>query len=231
MDHADWTIVKSTALFGAMPVEAAQSLIGNHGPRAYEKGTMLFRQGEPAAAFFVTLSGWVKIYRTTPDGLDVVLNVFKTGETFAEPAMFLGGLYPASAETVSPARLLRIEGAVLRARIRERPELAMAMLASASHQVKSLVRQIEQIKVRSAAQRIVEFFVQLTPHREGPAEIELPFEKSLLAKRLGMTPESFSRALTRLRQRGVTVERETVRIADMGQLMCFVDYARNDEGS
>ncbi len=225
MNPADWAILKSTAFFSAMPAEDALSLIGTQSPRTYEKGVTLFRQGEPSTAFFVALSGWVKLYRVTPDGLEVVLNVFKTGETFAEAAMFLGGRYPACAETVSPARLLRIEAAAFRARIHERPELALSMLASASRQLKSLIGQIEQIKVRTAPQRIAEFIIGLAPKGGGaPAEIEFPFEKNLLANRLGMKPESFSRALAKLRPYGVTVDKENVRIANPGKLQDFVDY-------
>jgi len=122
MDPADWEIVKSTPLFGAMSSQTAEVLVGNTVPRLYEKGTTLFLQGEPATAFFIVLDGWVKIYRTTPDGLEVVLHVFKSGETFAEAAIFLGGRYPASGETVSPSRLLKVDGSTFRARIEERPE-------------------------------------------------------------------------------------------------------------
>ncbi len=222
MNPDDWSILKSTPFFKAMPIEDALTLIGNQSPRSYEKGITLFRQGEPASAFYVILNGWVKLYRITPDGVEVVLNVFKTGETFAEAAMFLGGRYPASAETVSCVRLLRIEAAIFRARIRERPELALSMLASASGQLKSLIEHIEQIKVRSAPQRIAEFIIGLAQKSEGgPTEIEFPFEKSLLANRLGMKPESFSRALATLRTHGVTVEKETVLIADLGRLQDF----------
>jgi CRP-like cAMP-binding protein len=229
MDAHDWDIVKSTPLFGALAPQVTQALVGKCAPRPYEKGATLFLQGEPASAFFIILDGWVKIYRTTPDGLEVVLHVFKRGETFAEAAMFLGGRYPASAETVAPSRLLKVDGEAFRARIRECPELAFAMLASTSYQLKFLVEQIEQIKVRSAPQRIAEFIIRMTETRDGPAVIELPFEKGLLANRLGMKPESFSRALSQLRARGVTVEREIVKIADVGRLLSFVEYAHDDE--
>lgn len=229
MDPADWHIVKSTPLFGAMSSQAGQDLVGNTAPRHYEKGATLFLQGETAAAFFIVLEGWVKIYRTTPDGLEVVLHVFTKGETFAEAAIFLGGRYPASGETVSPSRLLRVDGSTFRARIEERPALAMAMLASASYSLKFLVEQIEQIKVRSAPQRIADFMVRMTEVRKGAAVIEFPFEKGLLANRLGMKPESFSRALGQLRVHGVSVERETVRIADVARLLSFVEYAPEEE--
>ncbi len=225
MDAAGLSILKTAALFNGMPAEDVRTLIGNQNPRVYEKGVLLFRQGEPATAFFVIVSGWVKLYRITPDGLEVVLHVFTKGETFAEAAMFLGGGYPACAETVTPARLLRIEAAVFRARIQERPELALCMLASASRQLKLLIGQIEQIKVRSAPQRIAEFIIGLAPERAGgPVQIEFPFEKNLLANRLGMKPESFSRALSKLRRYGVTVEKEAVAIADLGRLREFAGY-------
>jgi CRP-like cAMP-binding protein len=229
MDAADSEIVASTPLFRGMAPQMSQTLVGNSAPRKYEKGTMLFHQGEPATAFFIILDGWVKIYRTTSDGLEVVLHVFKRGETFAEAAMFLGGRYPASAETVAPSRLLKIDGETFRARIKERPELAMSMLASASYQLKMLVEQIEQIKVRSAPQRIADFMIRIAPSREGPVVLELPFEKSLLANRLGMKPESFSRALARLRAHGVTVDREIINIADVGRLVSFVEYSQDED--
>lgn len=226
MDAANWSVLKATALFSEMPAEDARTLIGNQSPRVYEKGVTLFRQGEPATAFFVIVSGWVKLYRITPDGIEVVLHVFTKAETFAEAAMFLGGRYPASAETVTPARLLRIEAAVFRARIHERPDLALSMLASASQQLKSLIGHIEQIKVRPAPQRIAEFILGLVPkNADEPVEVEFPFEKNLLANRLGMKPESFSRALSKLRPWGVTVEKEAVAIADTGRLREFVSYS------
>jgi len=228
MDAADWKIVKSTPLFRNMSPEMAELLVGASAPRNYEKGTTLFLQGEPAAAFFIILEGWVKIYRTTLDGLEVVLHVFRSGETFAEPAMFLGGRYPASAEIVAPARLLKVEGAVFRARIQERPELALSMLASASYHLKYLVEQIEQIKVRSAPQRIADFLVQMAEIRKGRAVVEFPFEKTLLATRLGMKPESFSRALAKLRSHGVSVDREIVTIADVGELLSFIEYVHDE---
>jgi CRP-like cAMP-binding protein len=229
MNIIDNDIIAATPLFRGLSPEMSQTLIGKAIPRVYEKGAMLFRQGEPASAFFIILDGWVKIYRTTADGLEVVLHVYKQGESFAEAAMFLGGRYPASAETVAPARLLRIEGEGFRARIKERPELAMSMLASASYQLKMLVEQIEQIKVRSAPQRIADFLIRIAPTREGAAVVELPFEKSLLANRLGMKPESFSRALGRLRDYGVAVDREVVKIDDVSRLLTLVEYSDDDE--
>ena len=227
MTPLDWNTVRSTPLFGTMPPDVMQSLIGNAAPRTCAKGVVLFQQGDPAKDFFVVLEGWVKIYRLTLEGDEAVVAVFKRGEIFAEGAMFIGGRYPVSAETVAPSRVLQIDGQLLRQKIRENPDLAFTMLASTSGHLKSLVDQIEQIKLLSTSQRIVEFLVRLCPRDEGEAVVGLPYEKALIANRLGMKPESLSRSLSRLRPLGVTVEREQVTIADVQRLVQFIE--RGDE--
>ena len=98
------------------------------------------------------------------------------------------------------------------------------MLASASHHLKLLVEQIEQIKVRSAPRRIGEFLIGLAAGQEnGRCTLNLPYEKALIANRLGMQPESFSRALKRLKPLGVKVHGDDVTIADLEALAAFVE--------
>lgn len=228
MDERDWAIVRATPLFGAMPQEIALSIIATKRVRVLDKGTLLFQQGEPATTFFVILEGWVKLFRSTPEGTETVVGVFRRGETFAEAAIFLGGRYPVSAETATSARLLAVNGEALRQRITEQPQLALSMLASASYHLKGLVEQLEQIKSLSAVQRIADFLVHLAPVAEGACQIELPYEKVLIAQRLGMKPESLSRALAKLRPLGVTVDRENVAVADIGALSRFVEAGREE---
>ena len=231
MDPRDWKIVRSTPLFGSISQEMTQSIIGSQSVRSYEKDTQLFQQGEVATGFFLVLDGWVKLHRLTPDGSEAVVGVFKRGETFAEAAIFLGGRYPVSAEVVTPSRLLRFDGESLRSRIREQPDLALSMLASASYHLKALVEQIEKIKLLSAPQRAADFLVGLSPASEGSVTIELPYEKTLIANRLGMKPESLSRALAKLRPLGVSVDQERVSIADVQLLTRFVEAIdRGEEG-
>ncbi|HEX2842352.1 MAG TPA: Crp/Fnr family transcriptional regulator [Hyphomicrobium sp.] len=223
--------MRLTPLLGAVSEEVAQSLIGNQSVGVFKKGETLFQQGEAADAFFVVLGGWVKLYRATPDGNEAVVGVYRRGETFAEAAMFLGGRYPVNAEVVTDARLLRVDGRVLRRRIMEQPELSLSMLASASYHLKALVEQIEHIKLLSAPQRLADFLVRLAPVREGGATIELPYEKALIANRLGMKPESLSRALARLRPLGVSVDREHISVVDVAVLVKFVEQGdRGEEG-
>lgn len=229
MDKHDWDIVRATPLFGTVPKEAAMRILDGLGPRGYDRGVLLFEQGTEADSFFVVLEGWVKIYRTTPEGHETVVTVFRRGEIFAEAAIFMGGRYPVSAETVTACRLLRVNGEKLRRVIFENPNLALSMLASASYHLKSLVEQIEQMKRMTGPQRLAEFLLRLCPGNEGACTVNLPFEKSLIANRLGMKPESLSRALGKLKPIGVSTERDAVSIDDIGKVIKFVEDVGEDE--
>lgn len=213
-----------------MGPEVMRSIVQNRVARRYARGEPVFQQGDPANSFFVVIEGWVKLYRERENGVQIVVTIFGAGKSFAEAAMFLGGRYPASAETVSPARIIRIDGSALRRAILEKPQLAFVMLAAASQHLKKLVLQIEQLKAQSAPKRIAEYFLDQITTTSGSAVIALPYEKALIANRLGMKPESFSRALSRLCDLGVTVDRDNIRIEDVGHLAAFCERSSEPEG-
>ena len=200
-------------------------MIGDRAPKAYARGEQIFEQGELADGFFCVLEGWAKLYRLREDGEEVVVAIFSAGETFAEVAMFLGGRYPASCEAASRARVLKIERRSLRRAVLAEPQLAFDMLAATALRLRQLVDEIEQMKGRSAPQRIADFLVKQARVASGQANVVLPFEKALLASRLGMKPESLSRALGRLTAFGVTVERDSVTIGDVARLAAFAEGA------
>jgi len=223
MTPADWSIVNRVPIFRSMGEALSRSMLGHRIVRVYDRGELLFQQGDPATCCFLMLEGWVKLYRETADGHEVVVSLFTTGESFAEAMMFRGGRYPATAETVTAARLLQIDGQLLHDAVMRDPQISFEMLAASSLHLRRLVEQVEQLKAQSAPKRIASFLLTLTPLRAGEARIELPYEKLLIANRLGMKPESFSRALRRLRSVGVSVEREFVRVKDVIRLAAFVE--------
>jgi CRP/FNR family transcriptional regulator, dissimilatory nitrate respiration regulator len=219
----DWEVVMRAPLFKAMGPAIARAMIHGRAPRTYARGETVFEEGDPADGFFCMIEGWAKLYRLREDGEEVIVAIFSGTETFAEVAMFLGGRYPASCEAASSARILKIDATKLRQAVLDQPQLAFDMLAAASVRLRQLVDEIEQLKAKSAPQRIAGFFVKQTPLASGPARIALPYEKALIASRLGMKPESFSRALGKLAELGVVVERESVSIGDVARLAAFAE--------
>jgi CRP-like cAMP-binding protein len=223
MERHDLEILRRVPLFAGLEKARLTDLLEGTSIRIHPKGQLLFQQGDPADRFFVVLSGWVKIFRLTPDGEQSVMGLFTRAESFAEAAMFMGGHFPASAEVVEEARLLRVQSGPFEKRLHAEPQIAVSMLASVSRRMHYLVGQIEQLQVRSGTQRVADFLLKLCSVREGPVEIALPYDKSLIASRLGMKPESFSRALARLRELGVRSERSHVSVSNVAVLAEFCE--------
>lgn len=222
LDAADLEKVHATPLFTHLGEDVARMVIGDREPRVFERGRTIFLQGDPAEAFFLALDGWVKLFRILPDGDEAVVAVMAPGECFAEAVMFMGGRYPVSAEAVTDCRLLRIDAQAIRAAMLADPRVATALLASIAHHTETLSDQVEHMKVLGAPQRVADFLVKAARVERGAASLTLPYDKALIARRLGMTPESFSRALAILRDHGVRVERDAVEIANMARLRAFV---------
>ncbi len=218
LSPTDLNTVQRAPLLSDLPQAELQKLIEVSSVHDYPRGKLLFLRGEPATNIYLLLDGWVKIYRDTPDGEQTVIGILRTGETVAEAAIFLGQDYPASAEVVSTSRLLEIPADFLLNLLRHDSDVAIKMLGTLSQRMRGLVLHIEQIQARSTPQRLGDFLLGLCGEKEGSAVIDLPYDKSLVAARLGMKPESLSRALAKLRDFGVTTNGHQIELADVGEL-------------
>jgi CRP-like cAMP-binding protein len=223
MDTADWAIVRRSTMFRTTDEAKLRDIIGDRSPRSHPRGQVLFLQGDHIDCLHLVVSGWVKLYRQTEDGADAIVGIHGRGQSFGETAALLGTPAHATAETISEARILTVDAERLRARLGADPDLAFAMLASASMHLRSMVDELERLKGLPGPRRVAGFLCDLADSDAGSATFDLPYEKSLIAGRLGMTPESFSRALAKLRGRGVTIEREHVRIARVENLRDFFE--------
>lgn len=222
----DFKIVRQTALLGGLSDAALRNIISDSSAVTVARGQTLFTQGDTAEAFYVVLDGWIKLFRLTSSGTEAVIGIFTKGQNFAEAAAFTGGVYPVSGEAVTDGRLLRVSARRLFERIRESPEIGLAMLASTSQHLHLLVRQIEALKAHTGAQRIAEFLLELAPQGEGKCVVDLPYDKALIAARLGMKPESLSRAFNRLAGYGVAIVQRQAIIEDIDRLRDFAERER-----
>lgn len=210
--------VRKSPLFAELTDAAFAPIAGKIRFMDFERGAGLFNQDEAAGLFYIVIEGWVRVFRTTPAGTEAVIGIFTRGQSFAEIAALAGDTYPANAETVTASKLAAIPIRPIREAISRDPSVALTMLASVSRHVRRLVDEIEQMKGLSGAQRVIEFIVQLSPADSGPSRILLPYEKTIIARKVGMKAESLSRVFRSLRKHGVTIENNTAVIADVGAL-------------
>jgi len=223
---ADLAIASQIPVFSGLKPEVLEVLMALARVVNLRPGTMLFRQGEPATAFFIIVEGWIKLYRITPAGDEAVLNVFAKGQSFAEAVTFTSGRYPATASAVTSTRVIMIPADHVIDCIRKMPEVAIAMIASTSQHLHQMVSRIEQLTAQSGMQRVADFLISLTSCVKGPCKIALPYDKSLIAGRLGLKPESLSRIFARLRAVGVHVRTSDVVVDDVTRLQNLVASER-----
>ena len=217
----DLETIRQLPLFQGLAPDALRSLVGGAEVLAYSKRTAIFEQGQRVTHFFAVLSGWVKLFRLRPDGTEVIIEVFGPGESFAEGAICMEEGYPVSAELVEDGRLLAVPVADYIERLREDPELVVRTFASLAMNLKRLVSRIETGSSLNSSQRVGAFLLHFCPPPRpggGAVDVRLPYDKKLIANRLGMKPETFSRALASLRKHGVAVRGGSARIADLANL-------------
>ncbi|MFZ1469503.1 MAG: Crp/Fnr family transcriptional regulator [Paracoccaceae bacterium] len=216
-------LVKKSVLFSSLPDPLVDTLLANARVRDFDRGATIFLQGERASAIYLVAEGWVKLYRIAPNGAEAVVSVFTKGASFGEAVAFRHDTYPVAAEAVTDCRLIRIEADAFLRAIRENPELAISILSATFAHLHALVSQVEALKAQTGAQRVAEFLLELSTCEKGGCEVTLPYDKVLIAGRLGMKPESLSRAFARLRDQGVTVRNNLAVIDDVVALRDYVE--------
>lgn len=191
--------------------------------REYSKGQRLFAAGDRAAKFFVILSGWVKLYRSTIEGEEAVLAIFTRGDVFGEAAMFEDATYPFSVDIAENAKLFEIPAPFLKEATKNNPDVMNRIMASMSREMHKLQLENEHLSIMTAPQRVGCLLLQLSADLSGKGCVfSFPYDKSLAAARLGMKPETFSRSLSQLRPFGVTVSGAEVQIESFQSLMDYV---------
>ena len=216
-------LARQSLLLAATPEPVAQKVIEAAHERLFDRGATIFLQGERAKAVYIVAEGWVKLYRIAPNGAEAVVGVFTKGSSFGEAVAFRSDNYPVAAEAVTDCTLIRIETDAFLRQIRENPEVAISILSATYLHLHSLVAQVEALKAQTRSQRVAEFLLELAACPAGACEVTLPYDKVLIAGRLGMKPESLSRAFARLKDQGVTIRQNVAQIADIAVLREFVE--------
>jgi CRP/FNR family cyclic AMP-dependent transcriptional regulator len=98
-------ILRRVQIFNGLTETELQFLAERAVPRPYNKGELLFTEGDPCSGLFVIESGRVRIFKSSPNGREQVLAVEGPGSSVAELPLFDGGNYPASTSAIENARI------------------------------------------------------------------------------------------------------------------------------
>jgi CRP-like cAMP-binding protein len=191
-----------------------------HAPR----GEILFHRGDPCQGFHVIVFGQVKLAFTSVSGAEKVLELMGPGQSFGEAVMFVEQPYPVYAQALSDTLLLQISKSIVFDGIERDPHFARRIIAGLSRRLHHLVVDLEDHTLRSASQRVIGYLLREVPADNGhaPVPVSLPYSKAVLASRLNLTPQHFSRILHDLAAaRLIQVEGRSILILDTDGLRAY----------
>ena len=220
--------LKKTSLFQGVDMGSLTSLAQQCHQKNYVKGRDLFAMGDQADVFFIILSGWVKLYRPSRDGDEVIIHIFGPGEVFAEAAVFNDSrTYPVNAQAIEDVSVIEVPRSALVHKIEGDSSFALRMLGAIAARQHYLVQQLEQVATRTAPQRIGTFLIRFCrKEKQGTTWlVDLPYDKSIISTRLNIKPETFSRALAKLEPYGVVSDGRSIVITDMVRLCEYCDLS------
>ena len=207
------------AIFSGL-TESELSFLAQHCvPRQYSAGELVFGEGEPCTGLYVVESGHIRIFKTSINGREQVLNVDGPGSSVAELPVFDGGNYPASVSAVDHATLLFVSKQDFQSLCLSHPQVALKVLRVVGARLRRLVGIIEELSFTTVRHRLAAFLLR-SAQRDGKRtgaglEVTLPTSNQELASQIGTVRELVSRNLSRFQSEGlIRIDGRTIFISD-----------------
>lgn len=213
-------------IFANVNPDAIATIAAATRERTLQRGDLLFNKGDPAAGFYVVVKGQIKLGFSSAQGDEKVVDILGPNQSFGEAVMFMDRPYPVFAAALVDSLVLRIPREPVFLLLEKDPMFARRMLAGLSMRLHALVQDVESYSLRSGLERVIGFLLQAVgetdPESTGRVEIDLPTSKHVIASRLNLTPESYSRVQHRLIEEGlIAVNGRHVVIHDLRRLREF----------
>jgi CRP-like cAMP-binding protein len=217
--------LRRTYLLSALEQADFERVTGTLHVHRLEKDERLFGHGEPATRFFLVRHGQIKLYRLSAEGQEKTISIEGPGSTFAEAVMFMEQrVYPVSAEAVETSEVLSFDNRTFLAVLRHSFDTCFRLMAAMSMRLHAQINEIDNLCLHNATFRLVTFLLREVPEgTDDASRVELSLPKGVLASRLSIQRETFSRILARLREKNlIEVEGQTIRLRDLPALRAMV---------
>ncbi len=218
-------LLRRVPYFAQLPEGVLAALAAACIERQYDRGQVVFLEGEPCAGLHIISAGEVKIFKLSPQGREQILHRIGAGDTFNDVAVLDGGPNPASAAAVTDARLWVITRAEMQRLVQTHPALAWALIESIARRARHLVAMVEDLSLRSVKSRLARLLLaEATRATGGAAGGELDRSQMVtqaeMAARLGTVREMIGRALRELADDGlIDFDRHRIVIVDRDGLV------------
>lgn len=210
--------IRDLPLFSALSVAELRQLMRQSAVRAYKRNEIIFMEGDPYAGLYLVLSGRVKVFKTNLEGKEQIIHLLGPREPFADVPLFIGGPYPSTAQALEDTRLLFIPRQAFLDLLHDNPEICLRMLGAFAKRLRQLVDLVESLSLKEVTARLARYLAE-EARQTSRSSFDLPISKANLAAFLGTIPETLSRSLHELENRGIiSVQGKQIAVRDKTML-------------
>ena len=169
---------------------------------SYCRGEIIYRAGDKSDSLYIVSSGRIRIYRLSESGKEQLVRILNPGEFTGELALFREGIHEAYAEAMMDTNVCMITRTELQEFLMKYPTIALKILSEFSERLETSEKQTTRFATETVETRIALFLAECLEGENQVMEIKLPMSKKDLASYLGTTPETISRKLAEMEDKG-----------------------------
>lgn len=205
-------------LFDGCAPATVQAIVAYARVHTYPAHAEIVREGDPADFLYVILSGLVQLV-ARGNGHETTIAVLEPPNTFIMAAVYLDRAYLRTARALDDSTILLLPATPIRTLARSDIALANNVARDLAATFRIVIQELKNQKLRPGLQRLANWLVRHDAETGGVGKFVIPYEKKVLAARLGMAPEILSRSFSTLAKYNVVVEGKNVAIRDMKALL------------
>jgi len=194
-------LLRGSSLYRRLSAEDRVRIAAVMSVRQYAKGDVIFREGDPSDLFYTVASGRVKIVKALPNGREVLLETFGTGDPFGAVAAYDGRPFPASAIAMEETSALLLPRQTFFSLLEHHPTLVRGLLSGLTHRLVELTARLGELsggRVETRLARLILKLADVNGRAEGNGVfIPLALSRQELADMTGTTIESCIRVMSR----------------------------------
>ncbi len=208
--------LESVPLFAVLNEEHLDTVRDHVHIKRYKKGDIVFYEGDQDDYLHILMGGSVKLYKTSPKGNRIHINRLNAPTLVAEYACFEKEPFPATCEFVMDGAMGFLHYNKLYDFLTI-PDFSMELLKSMTRKISLLSALVHKETILSSEAKVADLML----HK---VTIFNRLKNNEIAAILNLTPETFSRILTKLKKQGIiAIENHKLQILNQDALIEIVE--------
>lgn len=220
--------LKKSDIFSKLREEEFQAISSLFDVKKYKNNETIFLEGDSSDNFYLVASGSVKVLKHTVIGKDIILEMMSPGDVFGGVAVLDKKPYPASAEAMEAASVIKISRHDLLKIMEEYPVLKLEIVKYFSDKLRDAHEMLKNIATERVERRIASLLLKLSEKigvDDGEfIRIDFPLTRQEIAEMVGTTVETCIRTMSKFQKDGLIKSSNSRILIKIDSLRSFLEY-------